>query len=368
MGGESGMKRRVLALAGLASLGGLKIAAGSAPCRSRLAWGRVVAAPSPQGPPPNVETAIAAGKEALGQTIVPAARLRLEGTLNSDPVHQAADRVKATFPALLHLALAARLGPGSLQNPALAKVSRVLLAWSATYRPTGNPIDERFFLPLFLALDLVLPLQPRVAQVALRSWMRDFVAAGDRFYARRPSNDLARRNNWMSARLLVRALSGAVAGDATMEAETRRLLSGFGQVNFEQDPSGRLDGRTFDFRQRDALSYHVADLEFLVATLSFVPGVVDAALRGHVRRGLLFLEPYYLGEKEHIEFLRTTVSFDLKRRDQDPTNTGFQNKPWQPAQARPLLRLASLSFPEIRSWTGRIVADPQTDLLVTLLQ
>lgn len=362
------MKRRVLALAGLASLGGRMTAAWPALGASRLAWGPLLQTASPHLLPPIVETAIAAGKGALGQQIFPAAQFRLEGTLNSDPAHQAADRVKATFPMIFKLALAARLGPEAVRGPALANVSRILLAWSATYRPTGNPIDERFFLPLFLALDIVLPLQPRVAQLAMRSWLEDFVSAGDRFYARRPANDLARRNNWMSARLMVRALSGTVTGNLRIGAETRRLLSGFGEVNFERDAAGRLDGRTFDFRQRDALAYHVADLDFLVAILSLVPGVVDAAMRDHIRRGLLFLKPYYLGDKKHIEFQHTTVSFDLKRRDQDPTNTGFQNLPWQPAQARPLLRLAALSFPEIRSWTGPVVADPRTELLVALLQ
>lgn len=360
------MRRRVLALMGLASLGGLTRGAWASEGVSHLAWGAVLGA-APPVLPPIVEKASAAGQDALGQKILPAPQLRLEGTLNRDPAHQAADRVKATFPTILNLALAARLGPEALRGPALDKVSRILLAWSATYRPSGNPIDERFFLPLFLALDLVLPLQPRGVQLPLRSWLRDFSTAGDRFYARRPPEDLARRNNWMSARLLVRAMSGAAAGDAILGTKTRSLLSGFAQVNFERDAAGRLDGRTFDFRQRDALAYHVADLEFLVAILSFVPAVVDVAVRNHIRRGLLFLKPYYLGEMEHIEFVHTTVSFDLKRRDQDPSNTGFQNRPWQPAQARPLLRLATLSFPEIASWAPH-QADSQTELLVALLE
>ncbi|WP_188967836.1 hypothetical protein [Neoroseomonas lacus] len=363
----SGMKRPFLAWLGLASLRGQTSVAWPASAASRLAWGPLLQAASPHPLPPIVEEAIAAGGAALGQEILPASQLRLAGTLNSDPAHRAAGRVKATFPTLLNLALAARLGPDDVRGPAFAKVSRILLAWSGAYRPSGNPIDERFFLLLFLAADLVLPVMPGTARLVLRSWLRDFVAAGDRFYARRPANDLARQNNWMAARLLVRALAGTIAGNDTTQMQTRRLLFTFGQVNFERDADGRLDGRTFDFRQRDALTYHVVDLDFLLKILSFVPGVVDAELRAHIRRGLLFCKPYVLGEKEHIEFLRTTVSFDVKRREQDPSNTDFQNRPWQPARAWPLLRLAALSFPEITSWTGPVRADAGTELLVALI-
>ena len=359
------MKRPFLAWLGLASLRGQRWVACPASALPRLAWGPLLRASSPRPLPPIVEAAIAAGGAALGQAILPASQLRLAGTLNSDPAHRAAGRVKASFPTILNLALAARLGPDDVRGPALEKVSRILLAWSGAYRPTGNPIDERFFLPLFLAADLVLPMLPGTARLVLRSWLRDFVAAGDRFYARRPANDLARRNNWMAARLLVRALAGTIAGDGT--TQTRRLLSTYGQVNFERDADGRLDGRTFDFRQRDALTYHVVDLDFLLTILSFVPGVVDPELRAHIRRGLLFCKPYVLGEKEHIEFLHTTVSFDVTRREQDPSNTDFQNRPWQPARAWPLLRLAALSFPEITSWTGPVRADARTELLVALM-
>jgi hypothetical protein len=364
---EYGMKRALRALLRLVGRRDPMEAMQSTSRTVRLAWGPLLQAAAPRRLPAIVERAVAAGSAALDREILPASELRLAGTLNSDPAHQAADKVKATFPTLLNLALAARLGPDSAKGPALAKLSRILLAWSATYRPTGNPIDERFFLPLFLALDLVLPLLPDTEQVALRSWLRGFVSAGDRFYARRPGSDLARRNNWMAARLLVRAVAGAIAGDAATRKETRRLLTQFGRVNFERDATGRLDGRTFDFRQRDALAYHVADLDFLVAILTFVPDVVDAEPRAHIERGLLFLKPYFLGEKEHIEFLHTTVSFDVKRRDQDPSNVGFQNQPWQPSQASSLLRLASLTFPDITSWTGPIVADPRTELLMALM-
>lgn len=361
------MKRALLAWLRLVGLLGHSREACAAQGTFRLAWGPLLRTATPHPVPPIVERAIAAGGEALQRNILPARELHVAGTLNSDPAHRAASQVKASFPSLLNLALAARFGPDDLRQPALAKLSSILLAWSAAYRPTGNPIDERFFLLLFLALDLVLPLLPATARFALRTWLRDFVTAGDRFYARRPGNDLARRNNWMAARLLVRALAGTIAGDEEAGRETRHLLSSFGQINFERDEAGRLDGRTFDFRQRDALTYHVADLDFLLTILIFVPNVVDAELRDHIRRGLHFLKPYYLGEKEHIEFLHTSVAFDLKRRDHDPSNTSFQNCPWQPTQARPLVRLAGLPFPEILSWTGPVVGTPHTELLAALL-
>ncbi|WP_211868402.1 hypothetical protein [Neoroseomonas terrae] len=187
------MKRALLAWLGRVGLRGQTTEACALHGTFRLAWGPLLRTATPHPLPPIVEEAIAAGAGALRQTILPARQLRLEGRLNSDPARRAAGQVKASFPMLLNLALAARLGPDGLRRPALAKISDILLAWLAAYRPTGNPIDERFFLLLFLSIDLVLPSLPGTARFALRTWLRDFVTAGDRFFARRPRNDLARR-------------------------------------------------------------------------------------------------------------------------------------------------------------------------------
>ncbi len=143
----------------------------------------------------------------------------------------------------------------------------------------------------------------------------------------------------------MRALAATVCDDRALQAGTRELLDAFAARNFVPDASGRIDGETFDFVQRDALEYHVTDLWFLTQIALFAPAIAGPHARALILDGLRFLKPFYLLRKRrHVEFVHTTVAFDIKRRDEDTNNPAFQNRPWDPAQARPLLRLARLHF------------------------
>jgi hypothetical protein len=322
---------------------------------SRLAWGdlkRWGTGTTTEAMARAVANVTVRAQAALDVALEPVAVFHLEGTLNSDRAHQAADHVKAGFPAIFDLAVCARLAVEPLRGRCLDKAGAVLLAWADVYRPSGNPIDERFFVPVLQAVDLVGPILPSDRWAALLRWTRAFATAGDAFYDRRPPNDTARSNNWMSARLMVRAIVATICADRAMQDSTRAMLDAFATRNFVRDAKGRTDGTTFDFVQRDALLYHVADLLFLTTTALIAPGTVSPATRGLMLEGLTFLKPFYRGERQHVEFVNSTVSFDRRRRDEDVTNREFTNAPWKPAQARPLLRLARLVFPEIQAWTG----------------
>jgi hypothetical protein len=163
-------------------------------------------------------------------------------------------------------------------------------------------------------------------------------------------------------RLLVRTVAAAAGNDQARLAETPRLLREFRALN-----AAGPDGRTFDFVQRDALHYHIAAVQPLVELILSVPGPVDGQVRAAVLAGLEFLRPYSAGEREHVEFARTSVAFDRERRDAgDPE---FQNAPWRPERGRVLLRLARAAFPEVRPWTEHVVDssyDPRVKLLAAV--
>ena len=356
-----GLRIGVLALLGMAA--GADASAGS-----RLAWGRLLAwqAAAAAPAPAALAAVLRRAQAGLDATIRPAAALHLAGTLNRDPAHQASDRAKASFPLIFDFAVCARTAAEPLREQCMDKAKSALLAWARVYRPSGNPIDERFFAPMLQAVDLLVPVLPSAPARRLLGWTRAFAAAGDGFYASRPAADTARSNNWMSARLLVRALAATICDDRALQASTRRLLDAFVARNFVPDAGGRIDGETFDFVQRDALEYHVTDLWFLTQIALFAPAIVTPHARALILEGLLFLKPFYLGEREHVEFLHTTVAFDVKRRDEDTNNPAFQNRPWDRAQARPLLRLARLIFPELRPWTEDVV-DGRYDERISLL-
>jgi hypothetical protein len=154
---------------------------------------------------------------------------------------------------------------------------------------------------------------------------------------------------------------------AAARAAMPGLLREFAARTYVAGPSGERDGRTFDFVQRDALHYHVAAVQPLVEVMLYAPDLVDTDVRAAVLSGLEFLRPFFLGQQEHVEFARTSISFDIERRDDG--NPAFRDAPWDPAHGRVVLRLARAVFPEIRAWTEQIVDhryDPRTKLLAAI--
>jgi hypothetical protein len=305
--------------------------------------------------------------ESLNLVARPIERFELAGTLNDHPGHVRSDRAKQNFPAIFALAVAGYRGREPLRSHSRATAGTALLSWTAAYQPTGNPIDEWFFVPLLQAVDLVAWSLPPGDRTALLDWAQAFATSGDRFYDRKAPGNSARANNWMARRLLIRTVACTVAGDAARRAAIPGMLRDFVARNFVAGPFGQRDGRTVDFLQRDALHYHVAAVQPLVEVTLFSPDLVDQLTRSAVLSGLEFLRPFFLGQAEHVEFARTTVAFDRERRDAG--NPAFRDAPWEPARGRVLLRLARAAFPEVRTWTEDIIDpayDPRTKLLAAI--
>jgi hypothetical protein len=248
---------------------------------ARLNWG-LLAAFDPERPgrvPRDLARVWQVAGESLNLVARPVARFELAGTLNDHPGHVRSDRAKRNFPAIFALAVAGRSAREPLRSHSLATAAAALLSWTEVYRPTGNPVDEWFFVPLLQAIDLVAPSLPAEAQSTLLGWARDFTACGDRFFERLGSGNSVRANNWMARRLLIRTVACTVTGDRAARAATPGLLQDFAARNYVAGPSGERDGRTFDFVQRDALLYHVAAVQPLVEVTLYAPDLVGAAVR-----------------------------------------------------------------------------------------
>jgi hypothetical protein len=287
--------------------------------------------------------------------------------LNHHPAHVRSDLAKENFPAIFALAVTGRSARAPLRTHSRAAAASALLSWARVYRAAGNPVDEWFFVPLLQAVDLVAGLLSPAQEATLLRWAQTFAISGDRFYEDLGDRNPARANNWMARRLLIRTVASTAAGDAAARAAMQGLLREFAARNYVAGPSGERDGRTFDFIQRDALHYHVAAVQPIVEVLLYTPDLVDPGVRAAIGSGLEFLRPFFLGHEEHVEFARTSNSFDRDRRDDG--NPQFRDAPWDPARGRVLLRLARAAFPGIRGWTEQIVDhryDPRTKLLAAI--
>ncbi len=339
----------------------------------RLNWGLLpgcspgegAAAPVPV--PQDLARVLRVAADSTGLVAHPIERFELAGTLNSHPGHVRSDEAKRDFSGIFALAVAGRYASEPLRSRSRATAAAALLSWARVYPPTGNPVDEWFFVPLLQAIDLVAGALVAADRATLLSWARAFAASGDRFYGRLGGGNKVRFNNWMARRLLIRCVACTVAADSAARAAIPGMLAEFVARNYVAGPSGERDGRTFDFLQRDALHYHVAAVQPLVEITLFAPDLVDGQARAAIASGLEFLRPFFLGEREHVEFARTTVSFDVARRDDG--NPVFANAPWDPARGRVVLRLARAAFPQVRGWTEQIVGpayDPRVKLLAAI--
>jgi hypothetical protein len=344
---------------------------------SNLSWGDLSAwESSPARPPtPALARVLEVAKRSLHIDVQPIARFHLAGTLNKDPAHQQSDRAKQNFPQILDLAVCGRVAPEPWRERCLGSASSALLAWARTYRPGGNPVDDGYFAPLLQSVDLVESKLSSSDRNELLDWVRSFALAGDRFYAEAaprgyaPKIDNIRFNNFMAWHVYIRALSNTVAADRPSLQETRSQLSEILTHTFVPGANGTIDGTTYDFVQRDSLHYHVYDLEPLVWMSLLTPSVIDRRDESLIDLGLNFLKPYFLGEKQHVEFEHSVSEFDFKRIRDDVNNPTFRMKPWNPSGARTLLFVARQIFPDIRPWTVTVVDeqyDPSIELFAHL--
>ncbi len=304
----------------------------------------------------------------------PVPELFMEHTLDSDPRRIASQFARKDTDITFHAAACAAYSTDlQLADTALKRSLEFLERWSAIYIPQGNPINDSHLLPMLFAARLIWSQISDDKRSALSPWIGEFIIQGDRFYAgeidagtRRivhPDSDGRVKNNWQTWRLALRSSAVKILDDQSEIARTKELIAQFIAVNLNSD------GSSFDFLQRDALHYHVYDLEAWTQIAIAAPEVLTAPQRDRIERALLFMKPYYEGAREHIEFLNTKVPFDIERRDAG--TPGFENAPWKPEGANNLLRLDRCAFPATRSWTTELEksqnAAPRIKFLAALL-
>lgn len=286
-------------------------------------------------------------EETLNSEAPVVADIDREGKLPSDPRYKASDEAVRSVDRVYQWAMCGRVAAEPLASRCREKAERAIDAWAYTYRPSGNPINDMYLVPVIQATDLLLPIATPERQLTWTAWCSEFARAGDKFYMPLKPTNATTINNWASWRLLLRALGGRVGRETAVVKDTRALVSVHVERNLQPD------GSSVDFEERDALHYHTYNLEALVLLALFVPETVDDASAARIEAGLQFMRPFVLGEQKHIEFVRSRVSFDIQRRDAGVA--GFANVAWDPRESRNLLRQARTRFLSIRAWTDALV-------------
>jgi hypothetical protein len=303
----------------------------------------------------------------------PIERIEMEGVLSTENRYQRSSKAVRMFPTMIAWAFCARL---EATDAAGQKCKTTLFeglfgkdgnhGWLGIYKPTGNPIDESNLLPLIQAIDISGPLFTKTETEKVRSFLKQTIIQGDQFFAAKKSGTSSRVNNHNTWRLTVRAAAAKVLNDQVLLSETRVLFARhvvddlLGPSGWKPDsacPNNASETRYggYDFRQRDALHYHVYNLEAFVFAATFTPDALEHTERKAINDALDFLRPYFTGQKIHREFVCSTVPFDREQ-----ANAGieeYKTNPWKPERTRKLLRDARPVFPEIKPWTTNIVDD-----------
>jgi hypothetical protein len=230
-----------------------------------------------------------------------------------------------------------------------AKAREFILAWARVNQPDGDAINETQFEPLIVAYDLLRGTFSEMERQTVDDWLRH--KANVLWADHRGLSE-----NWYSHRLKIVGLIGWTIGDQSLIAKTVR---GFHQqINRNFKP----DGASTDFYLRDALHYHLYDVEPLLSLARAAQRNDQdffnyAATNGaSLRSGVDFIVPFATGEKTHIEFVKSRVSFDRKRAQSGQRE--YQPHAWRPVDAIRTFSAAAWFRPEYGVLAARLAGHP----------
>lgn len=303
-------------------------------------------------------------KESINYKVSPVEKLEFEGIVFSDHRYKKSAEAVKDFRVIFSWTVCASFEGRELSSQCTKRAREGIRAWIENYNPDGNPINQNQLIPLLDAIDIADPILTQEDQFKKKEWLRKILFRGDSYFeGKKPTATTATIfiNNHKTWHLAVQGMVARMLGDNVEIDKTRRLFNEHVIKNLN------ADGASLDFYQRDALHYHVYNLEAYIYYLLFTERNMNSEGQERVFKALDFLKPYFLGEKKHVEFAKTSVKFDIVRKDAE--DNSFQNKPWEPKRARKLLRLSRALFKErndFDEWT-RIVVDEDYEPFIKLL-
>ncbi|MBN9296678.1 MAG: alginate lyase family protein [Filimonas sp.] len=247
---------------------------------------------------------------ALNEAPNPIDTIRTEGLLKGNPKKTATAKALEDMPKIYSLSLVYRI-TGDKQY--LAKAIEYLKAWATTTTPNGDPIDDTNLDKAIEGYDLIKEDITGADAQTIKEWWRKTgeVEISAKYNA--PTR-MTSRNNWNAHRLKI---IGEIAWSINDEQLKKYTIDGFKkhlEVNL------RPDGSSIDFEERDALHYHVYDLEPLLKLCIVLKRATNtdyysfvSTTNTSVEKSVTWLLPYVTGEKTHGEYTNSKVEFDRKR-------------------------------------------------------
>ncbi|HEV7299841.1 MAG TPA: alginate lyase family protein [Tepidisphaeraceae bacterium] len=294
----------------------------------------------------------AEARRLLDATPRPLAKIEYEGLVNTDP-----RRVRTVEHLADMDALAAMFEwwQASDDARAAAKCVEYVAAWTATYTPTGNDVNDNKLLPVIIAGSALRGRMTDAQATQFQTWLNE-MGRKHRAAAREQTE---RRTNRYTKRLRLMALVALSLDDRDLLRDVR--------VGFEQFVTTGLypDGTSEDLKRRDTLTYHSSALAPLLDIATFARGDDrdwyrwESPTGSSVKKSLDYLVPYADGTLTRQEWVNTTV--DLDRRRAAAGLSAYQpGKLFDPQDALDELEQASYFDPNLLPLVAKLAGSPST--------
>ncbi len=262
--------------------------------------------------------------------------IRTEGLLQGNPKKVKTQQALADMNKIFALALQYRI---TREQKYLNKCVEFLSAWARTNKANGDPIDDTNLDPAVEAYDLIKADIPATDKKQIEQWLSE-TAWAEINSKRMKAGRATAINNWNAHRLKVVGEIGYALNNPKLISWTIDNLKSHININLYPD------GTSLDFKERDAMHYHVYDLEPMLKLAIIIDRAggtnfytYQSPKGSSIKKAVEWLIPYINGEKQHEEYVNTTVKFDRDRaKNNEP---GFApGSMFKPALALPMLRLA----------------------------
>ncbi len=262
--------------------------------------------------------------------------IRTEGLLKGNPQKVKTQEALADMSKMYTLALQYRI---TGDEKYLTKCISFLVPWASVNHPNGNPIDDTNLDKAVETYDLIKDDLPAKDKILIQKWLKETALAEIGSKRMKPGRATA-INNWNAHRLKVVGEIGYALHDQQLIDWTIENLKSHIYINLYPD------GTSLDFKERDAMHYHIYDLEPLLKLAIMIDRakgqnfyIYESAKGSSIKKSVNWLMPYITGQKQHEEYVNTTVKFDRDRaKNNEP---GFApGTMFEPILALPVLKLS----------------------------
>ncbi|WP_412466487.1 alginate lyase family protein [Pedobacter sp. KLB.chiD] len=246
----------------------------------------------------------------LNETPNPIDTIRTEGLLKGNPQKEKTRLALADMNKMFILALQYRITD---DRKYLNKCAEFLVSWAKINKPNGDPIDDTNLDKAIEAYDLTKNDLSSADRKQVEQWLTE-TAWAEINSKRMKAGRATAINNWNAHRLKEVGEIGYTLNNQYFIKWTIDNLKS--HININLNP----DGTSLDFRARDAMHYHIYDLEPMLKLAIMIDRAkgpdfytYQSPKGSSIKKSVEWLIPYINGEKQHEEYVNTTVKFDRDR-------------------------------------------------------